>query len=434
MISPSPDGIQGTKATLPSGSVDNTVGGFNWSDWAIWSYENSDLKSWFGDNDYQNDKGAGVGTYTNARKAHFKDASFTYDAANPGWYYWTRSPVAGYTFKAWGVFGAGDLSHGNVHNSAVAARPACFLNQELIIFKSASNDFDLGSNPAGEAGSAENPYLLVLPSEIPNGAPSGWTTEFVSVTKTPDGAVINGKNMIVSWDVDILPAVKRWPAPGDFKLSTGESPVSVTSDDANPKLLKLTFATGVTAGATVTLSYNLNTDAVSYYEAYGVTARVVDSFAAFEVINNMPSGGGGVVTPNVIPPQALFDGLAPADLKFLLSGAALTAANAGNLSIIDETPGGTSLLLAAGDYGCESRNLTLLQTFLSKLEDGTHTIYLYNGETRVGKVTLVVTDSTDGEAQGSGSSGCNAGAGTAVLLAMGIVVLGLNKAGMRKKK
>ena len=173
---------------------------------------------------------------------------------------------------------------------------------------------------------------------------------------------------------------------------------------------------------------------MSYYEAYGVTARVVDSFAAFEVINNMPSGGGGVVTPNVIPPQALFDGLAPADLKFLLSGAALTAANAGNLSIIDETPGGTSLLLAAGDYGCESRNLTLLQTFLSKLEDGTHTIYLYNGETRVGKVTLVVTDSTDGEAQGSGSSGCNAGAGTAVLLAMGIVVLGLNKAGMRKKK
>ena len=71
MMSPSPDGIPGTKATLPSGSVDNTVGGFNWGDWAIWSYENSGLKSWFGDNDYQNDKGAGVGTYTNARKAHF---------------------------------------------------------------------------------------------------------------------------------------------------------------------------------------------------------------------------------------------------------------------------------------------------------------------------------------------------------------------------
>ena len=42
--------------------------------------------------------------------------------------------------------------------------------------------------------------------------------------------------------------------------------------------------------------------------------------------------------------------------------------------------------------------------------------------------------STGGEAKDSGSSGCNAGLGSAGLLAMGMMLLGLNKAGARKKK
>ena len=295
MMSPSPDGIPGTKATLPSGSVDNTVGGFNWGDWAIWSYENSDIKSWFGDNDYQSDKGAGVKIYTNARKAHFKGASFIYDTANNGWYYWTRSPVATLTNKAWYVDAGGHLNNVLVNTPAVAVRPACFLNQELIIFKSASNDFDLSTSLSGEAGKISNPYVLVLPNAVPTSV-NGWATTFISADKAPNGAKINGKALIVSWDVAISPAVRQWPILTDFTLTVGgsatEHPTSVTSDDANPNSLKLTFATGVTAGATVTLSYNLNTDAISH-DSTGTPVKVVDSFANLVVSNDTPSGGGG---------------------------------------------------------------------------------------------------------------------------------------------
>ena len=51
-----------------------------------------------------------------------------------------------------------------------------------------------------------------------------------------------------------------------------------------------------------------------------------------------------------------------------------------------------------------------------------------------GGLKLSDMDVTDNTKKESGSSGCNAGAGSAALLAMGIVVLGLNKAGVKKKK
>ena len=425
MMSPSPDGIPGTKATLPSGSVDNTVGGFNWGDWAIWSYENSDIKSWFGDNDYQSDKGAGVKTYTNARKAHFKGASFIYDTANNGRYYWTRSPVATFANLAWGVSADGSLYDGNVGDSAVAVRPACFLNLESLIFKSASNDLDLSTTSAGEAGSILNPYVLVLPGS-PITSVNGWTTTFVSADKTPMSATVSGKTVTLEWNTAITPAVKNWPVSTDFVLSTGQSPISVASAPNSNKALQLTFAADV-APSGLKLSYNLNTDAIVFAQN-GTQASVVNSFANLTVTQESPS------TPNVIPTQARYDGSSPADLKELLGGAALTAAKAGKLSLTDSTPDGTRIPLGSGDYSIESRNLTIFISFLSKLGDGTHTLYFYNGDVQVGKVTLIVTNSTGGDTKDSGSSGCNAGFGSAGLLAMGIVLLGLNKAGAKKKK
>ena len=398
----------GTKIVLPSGKYEGS-GPF---------YDKYEMGTWFESQE--------TNANNNTRKAYFKDGSSS-------WYYWTRSPSASDSIIAYNVHLDGKVILDNVYYAASAVRPALFLNLESIIFKSASNDFAPGSPaqpPTG--GQILNPYVLVLPNAVPTSV-SGWATTFISADKAPSGAVINGKNMIVSWNADISPAVKRWPAPGDFKLSTGESPTSVTGDDTNPKLLKLTFATGVTAGATVTLSYNLNTDAISHDLSGTPSVEVVNSFTNIAVTNNTPSSGG--VTPSVTPTQVRFDGASPADLKFLLSGAALTAANAGNLSIVAETPNGTRTPLGTGDYSRESRNLTILQTFLSKLGDGTHTVYLYNGEKQVGKITLTITGSTGGDTtKDSGSSGCNAGAGSAALLAMGMMLLGLNKTGARKKK
>ena len=195
-----------------------------------------------------------------------------------------------------------------------------------------------------------------------------------------------------------------------------------TKDPNNNKALQLTFAADVNPSG-LKISYNLNTDAIVFAKT-GNQASVVNSFANLTVTQESP----------VTPSHARFDGSSPADVKALLSGAALTAAKAGYLSITDSTPDGTRIPLGAGDYSVESRNLTILISFLSKLGDGTHTLYFYNGEKQVGKITLTVTGSTGGDTKDSGSSGCNAGLGSAGLDAMGIVLLGLNKAGARKKK
>ena len=265
----------GKKIVLPSGKYEDIGGSY------VDKYE---MGTWFAsaENDANN----------NTRKAHFKggSASFT-QGSSDGWYYWTRSPVASHSIRACSVSRGGGVYNHGVRTAGAAVRPAFFLNLESVIFKSASEDFVPGSPSAAAGGSPQNPYILVLPSAVPTGAPTGWLTKFASEDKTPDGATINGKNLTVSWDVSLSPAVKRWPALGDFRLSTGETATSITSDDANPKLLKLTFATGVTAGATVTLSYNLNTDAISY-DSSGSPVKVVGSFTK-TVTNTTPSGGGG---------------------------------------------------------------------------------------------------------------------------------------------
>ena len=347
------------------------------------------------------------------------------DTSGFGAFYWTRSPVAGDTDWAWLVNDDGLLFNFLVNNPSVAARPACFLNLESLIFKSASNDFDLSTPSAGEAGSISNPYVLVLPGS-PITSASGWTTQFISEDKTPVSATVSGKTVTLEWNTAITQAVKNWPAATDFVLSTGQSPISVASAPNNNKALKLTFAADVALSG-LKISYNLNTDAIVFAKSDN-QASVVNSFANLTVTHESPS------TPNVIPTQARYDGSSPADLKELLGGAALTAAKAGKLSITDSTPDGTRIPLGSGDYSIESRNLTIFISFLSKLGDGTHTLYFYNGDVQVGKVTLIVTNSTGGDTKDSGSSGCNAGFGSAGLLAMGIVLLGLNKAGAKKKK
>ena len=138
-------------------------------------------------------------------------------------------------------------------------------------------------------------------------------------------------------------------------------------------------------------------------------------------------------TPAVSPPQARYDGDHPTDTKFLLSGAALTAANAGKLSIIVTMEDGTTKTLTDTDYSISGRNFTITKQFLSTLSNGAHTFTLYSEARIVGKTTLDVTNSNSNGTKDSGSSGCNAGAGSAGLFAMGAVLLGWNKAARRKK-
>ena len=355
-------------------------------------------------------------------------------------FWWTRSPVAPTSDDAWYVDNNGGLLDLSVYMTDYAVRPACLLNLESLIFKSASDDFDLASPSVSAAGSILNPYILVLSGDMPNGLP----VKFASADRSPDGAVINGKTLTVSWHVPLTPAVKKWPAPGDFTLQPGGThPTAVTSDNANPKILKLTFPTAVAYGAAVTLSYNLNTDAISTdYSAGTATATVVASFSNLSVTNQTPAPApapapddkpGSPSAPGVTPTQARYDGLSTADLNVLLGGVALSAANAGNLGITVSTPNGKRIPLAAGDYSVLGRNLTIFKAFLSKLSNGTHTLYLYNGSAQVGKITLTVTNSTASgtSVQGSGSSGCNAGLG---LFGLGAVLAGLCKVAARKKK
>ena len=341
--------------------------------------------------------------------------------------WWTRTPF-NVDYIAGHVNNAGRVNYVSVSATTSGIRPSCFLNLESVLFKTASNDFGSAITSNTEDGSQQNPYVLVLPGSIPTGAPDTWTMTFVPVNKHPNKMEVSGDVITLSWAVPISPAVKKWPASEDFTLMpSGVHPLSVTSDDANPKLLKLTFANGATSDKNITLSYNLNTDAIKC-DVFAGTSSVANSFSNISVTLTPPS------TPNVSPTQARFDGSSPEDLKALLSGSALSAANAGTLNLVAETSDGTRTPLNVGDYSIEARNLTFFKTFLSKLGDGTHTIYLYRDNVQLGKITLIVTGNNERGTEDSGSNGCNAGFDSAGLLGMGILLLSLNKAGARKKK
>ncbi|MDL2264220.1 DUF6273 domain-containing protein, partial [Synergistaceae bacterium OttesenSCG-928-I11] len=229
------------KITLPSGIVNDLAGGFDSNDRATWPYEDSEIKKWFGDNDYQDDKGAGVGTYTNARKAHFKGATFIYDAANIGWNYWSRSPYASYSNYAYYVSNDGTLYSRGVDSTAGTVRPAFFLNLESVIFKSKSSDV-FGSSPAAAGGSIDNPYCLFIGADILS------------------GATVSGDVLSMDFAADIG-KIKAWPAATDFTVKVGGTSVVVKSVSAAQQSLALILASPVVYGDTVTLSYTVNADA-----------------------------------------------------------------------------------------------------------------------------------------------------------------------------
>ena len=296
---PYPDGT-GALMTLPSfwTTADMQIG-YDWYEWPYFG----EMYLWFGDNDA--DSSFNYGPNNLARRASFKGSSFIYGGDNQGWFYWSRSPVADVSDTSGSIIDDGTLFNEGVIGSVISVRPACLLNIESLIFKSASDDFTPASSSSAIAGSPKNPYVLVFQNLLPTGVPTGWIMKFTTADEAPLSAQIDGKILTMEWNTPLSPGVKRWPAPGDFKLSTGETAISITSDDTSPKLLKLTFATGVTAGTAVTLSYNLNTDAISF-DSSGGTAKVADSFANRPVKNVTSSGGGGtmdtVVRPVATPP------------------------------------------------------------------------------------------------------------------------------------
>ena len=493
-----------------------------------------------------------------------------FDISGVSVWYWTRSPFAGSTFRAWFVYVDGLLDLVLVYNPGVAVRPACFLNLESLIFKSASNDFGL-STPAQPptGGQISNPYVLVIKDN-----PVSLDLEnvsFVSADHKP-AASIDGKVLTLSWNSAISPAVKRWPASGDFTLSVDgaeQHPTIVSGDGTDPKLLNLTFAQGVTANAIVTLSYNLNTDAISCdYDVPSTTASVVDSFTK-NVVNVTPGGGGGggettlsnettpksvdvtlggnaysaqtqpdgtylitlpsgtdlkaikinmtlpkgatispglsspfnfasenpkkftitaedgttkkVITIQIIVPVdpptekavltatasdcaviytlnkdgtiaveiriPFISGITPADLESLmlalknsgLSGIKFAYVNADGTIVPYSSDRRTAATRApylqiTGNAPSVASLANEAVTSLSYKTKGSTTQYIQTFPDGGLKLSAMdVTDNTKKES-GSSSSGCNAGFGSAVLFAMGIVVLGLNKAGARKKK
>lgn len=209
------------------------------------------------------------------------------DIANNTIPYWSRTPVSGGLGRAWAINRGGYHFGLAVDSTDVALRPAFFLALEAIVFKTASNDLGPGGAPSGAGGTVENPYVLIFPDTLPTGAPDGWAVKFISGDNVPLDAKIKGKNLVLEWSSAISPAVKKWPDPGDFTLGTGEHPKGITSDDSNDRILKLTFAKGASMGDVVTLSYNLNTDAISF-DSSGSTAKVVGSFSNLGMTNETP--------------------------------------------------------------------------------------------------------------------------------------------------
>ncbi len=409
-----PDGT-GSKMTLPSGFAE-VVG----SD----TYDKLELGAWFGSLESASNN--------NARKAHFKGGPSSFvEGAGDGLPYWSRSPSTSDAQQAWGVVETGLLNPYHVRGAKVAVRPACLLNLESVIFKSAS---DLGSPPASAAGEFSNPYILYLSANSKDLSPSATAKGDKITLIFTDYSATHAYLDTASADV-----FKQ-----KFEVSKGGTPVSITSVAASGGNIILTLGTPLTVSDTgIKLGYAGYTDATST-DIIGLIKNgegyAVKGFGSvsIDVTNSTPAptpipdddNPGSSSALGVTLAHARYDGLSPADIKALLGGAALSAAN---LSITVNTPDGTRIPLAAGDYSVSGRNLTIFKAFLSKLGDGTHTLYLYNGSAQVGKITLTVINSTASgtSAQGSGSSGCNAGLG---LFGLGAVLAGLCKVAARKKK
>ena len=212
----------GKKIVLPSGKYEGTNPYF----------DKFEMGTWFAsaENDANN----------NTRKAHFKGGpvSFT-QGSSDGWYYWTRSPVASLSYRAYFVNGVGRVNYYGVHGTGAAVRPAFFLNLESLIFKSASNPLP----SAGVAGEFSNPYIL-----------------YTQWTPVPALTIESGKLRLTF--PNAISSVDKWPAFTDFTVTT-PSGIKITSIDVAEGVSHITLSPDVpvSSGAHVVLSYTVSADA-----------------------------------------------------------------------------------------------------------------------------------------------------------------------------
>ena len=310
LLSPSPDGIGGSKVTLPSLASENGAVVLAKADHEQYVYS-GDLALWFGSNDSDFNTSMRptlMGPHAWARLAAFKGGSNT----NP---YWTRSPVADNLFStnAWQVSYYGELAHGHVlYGTSGGVRPIVVVDLGSVVFKSGVDNFELNTPSGYPAGDPRNPYVLVLPGDIPD----GMTVDFISADMPPASLDMNEKTLTLEWDIPVSQAVKQWPSSLDFSLLRADgsrlNPVSIHVD-GNPNKLILTFDTAALKGEVLTLDYNLNTDAISFDVTAG-TVKVMNSFANRNVDNRT-----GRVIPPVDPP-------APAPSSFSASVNRLSSA------------------------------------------------------------------------------------------------------------
>ena len=257
------------------------------------------MNLWFGPNDFSQANAWTTpvyGDHSMARMAWFKNPAYT-------WNYWTRSPVLVDSRSAWQISIYGSLVYANTLSGITQGiRPVCVIDLGSVVFKSGVDNFELSAPSGQPAGAPDNPYVLVLSGDIPD----GMTVKFISADMPPSDVYIDEKTLTLEWDIAISQAVKKWPDLRDFSLLRADgsrlTPVAISAD-ASPKKLILTFSTAVLKDELVKLDYNLNTDAISFDVTAG-TVKVMNSLSNRSVENRT-----GRVTPPIVNPSSAFTAL-----------------------------------------------------------------------------------------------------------------------------
>ena len=186
LISPSPDGIVGSKMTLPSLASHNGQPYYSAADFFRYVYS-GDLNLWFGPNDFSQANAWTMpvyGVHSLARMAWFKNPASTWD-------YWTRSPVLVDSRSAWQISIYGSLVYANTLSGITQGiRPVCVIDLGSVVFKSGVDNFELSAPSGQPAGAPDNPYVLVLSGDIPD----GMTVKFISADMPPLGCLYRRKN------------------------------------------------------------------------------------------------------------------------------------------------------------------------------------------------------------------------------------------------
>ena len=61
-------------------------------------------------------------------------------AASKPWYWWLRTPNAGYSYYARGVNTVGTLNHNSAYDGDIGVRPACVVSSSILVSKTATSD------------------------------------------------------------------------------------------------------------------------------------------------------------------------------------------------------------------------------------------------------------------------------------------------------